>query len=105
MSPRTPNAPAVLARHGVPPDADAAALVAALEARGWQVRVEEPPADAHGRGRQSPQYRALAFRRRPADAVEATDAAYRSHDHRQAVGRTAEAALARVLAAVLALEG
>ena len=41
MSPAARDAPAVLARHGVPPDADAAALLAELAARGWEARVEE----------------------------------------------------------------
>ena len=44
MSPAARDVPAVLARHGIAPDADAATLLAALEARGWEARLEELPA-------------------------------------------------------------
>ena len=95
--------PAVLARHGVAPDADAAALLAVLEARGWQAQVEEPPGDNPRRNRTTRRFRALAVRRRP-DAVAGARPTLGSLAHRQASGRTAEEALARVLAAVLARE-
>ena len=94
--PRNPDVPAVLARHGVAPDADAAALLAVLEARGWRAGVEGADAPTGHAGR-SPRFRALAFRRRavPMDRGQGTQ------DHRRASGRTAEAALGRLLAAVL----
>ena len=95
MSPTVKDAPAILARHGVPPDADAAALLAALAARGWEARVEELEVGRTGRGGASPRFRVLAIRSRAAGD------GYGSHDHRQASGRTAEEALGRVLAAVL----
>ena len=88
MSRRFKDAPAVLARHGVPPDADASALLAALAARGWAARVEELEAGRADRGGASPRFRALAIR-----PHGGTDAGRGSHDHRQASGRTAEAAL------------
>ena len=94
MSPATPGVPAVLARHGVAPDADAAALLAALEARGWAAGVEGPAAGATGR---AARFRALAFRRRAVPG----DRGHWTQDHRRASGRTAEAALGRLLAAVL----
>ena len=94
MSPVFKDAPAILARHGVPPDADADALLAALAARGWEARVEELEIGRADRTGYTPRFRALAVR--PHDAVGRG-----SHDHRQASGRTAEAALGRVLAAVL----
>ena len=105
MSPLTPDVPAVLARHGIAPDADAPTLLAALEALGWQVQVEEPAADDPGRSRRARRFRALAVRRRPDDVTATADRTLGSHGHRQAAGRTAEEALARVLAGVLAREG
>ena len=104
MSPTFKDAPAVLARHGIPPDADAAALLAELAARGWEARVEELAAGAGRAGGRSPRFRVLAIRPRAAGAADAPN--HRgSHDHLQASGRTAAAALARVLAAALAGEG
>jgi hypothetical protein len=94
------DVPAVLARHAIPPDADAPTLLAELERRGWAVRLEEPPTGG-GRGRQAARHRALAFRARRAGAASA----YRPHDHLQATGRTPAAALAGVLARVLEREG
>ena len=88
----------MLARHGIPPDADAAALLAALAVLGWEARVEELEVGRVGPGGASPRFRALAFRTRPASADRGRRG---SHDHRQASGATAEAALARVLAAAL----
>ena len=89
----------MLARHGIPPEADADALLAALAARGWEARVEEMEAGAARTGGRSPRFRVLATRPRDAGGGRG------SHDHRQASGRTAEAALVRVLAAVLEHEG
>ena len=68
----------------------------ALADRGWTARVEELAAPSGTTGR-SPRFRALAFRLRtvPRDRGNGTQ------DHRQASGRTAEAALGRKLAAVL----
>jgi hypothetical protein len=94
VSPVTPDVPAVLARHGVDPDADAATLLARLEAEGWEAAVEGPAA---GRAGKAARFRALAFRRRAVPG----DRGQWSQDHRRASGRTAEAALGRVLAAVL----
>ncbi len=96
MSPTFRDAPAVLARHGIAPDADADALLAALAALGWAARVEELAAGAGRAGGRSPRFRVLATRVRP-DPVPGRS----SHEHRQASGRTAEAALVRMLAAVL----
>ena len=87
------DAPAVLARHGIDPAAGEAALLAELAARGWAARVEE--AETGRAGRAVRPYRALALRS-PAGADGG-----RWPAHRQASGRTAEAALGRVLAAVL----
>ncbi len=93
---RRSDVPAILARHGIPPEADAATLLAALADRGWHAQVEREVAD-DPRGR-PPRYRALAFRRR----VEGVpDKAYEFHAHRQAVGRSAEDALGLVLATIL----
>ena len=96
--PRQPDVAAVLARHGVDPAADAATLLAALEARGWEAGVEGADAPTGHTGR-SPRFRALAIRRRavPWDRGRG----HGMQDHRRASGRTAEEALGRVLAAVL----
>ena len=100
MSPAARDVPAVLARHGVAPDADAATLLAELAARGWEAGVEGSEAITGQTGR-SPRFRALAFRRRavPGDRGQWTQ------DHRRASGRTAEAALGRLLAKVLEAGG
>ena len=95
---------AVLTRHGVPPDADAPTLLAELAARGWEAHVEEPPAGGGRRLGWGRRARVLAVRRRP-DPMALPDRAYPAHEHLQATGVTAEAALARVLAAMLAREG
>ena len=91
---------AVLARHGVPPEADAPTLLAELAARGWEVRVEEPAAADRGRVGWGRRVRALGLRRR-AEAAAARSPGYGSHDHLQAAGPTEAAALARLLARVL----
>ena len=104
MNPVARDVPAVLARHGIAPDADAPTLLAELAARGWEARVEELAAPAGISGR-APRVRVLALRPRP---FETTRPAYLSpgtHRHLQASGRTAEAALGKVLAAVLEGEG
>ena len=92
MSPKPKDAPAVLARHGIPPDADAGALLAALAARGWEARVEEQEAGAGRGGGRSPRFRVLAIRPRSAGDPGAERS---SHDHRQALGRVLAAALER----------
>ncbi len=51
---------ATLERHGVAPDADVAALTAAIEARGWVVRVEKGYVEGRGH-----HYRALASQPAP----------------------------------------
>jgi len=89
----------VLARHGIAPEADEATLLAALETRGWAASVE---ARDEGGSRRLPLFRALAFRWRPLLAAEGGSSW--SHVHRQGSGRTPEAALRRVLAAVLERE-
>ena len=91
--PHRPEVPAVLARHGVDPDAGEAALVAALAARGWTAQAEES-ADGH-----LPRFRAVAFRARA--TVRRSP---RSMDYRRGRGRTAAAALGWVLALVLEYE-
>ena len=104
MSPRHAAFPAVLARHGIAPDADAATLLAALAARGWETQVEElpgRPTGTTGRAR----FRVLALRPLPFDTNVPAYLRPGTHRHLQASGRTAAAALARVLAAVLAGEG
>ena len=92
---------AVLARHGIAPDADEVALLAELAARGWAARVEERETGRAGRVGAAPRYRALGIRTRPPAGASGRD----WPTHRQASGRTAEAALVRVLAAVLEHEG
>jgi hypothetical protein len=101
VSPAFKDAPAVLARHGVPPDADAGALLAALAARGWEARVEELEARTGRGGGRAPRFRALALRTRLPEEVTTRRGHHLSHRHLQASGATAEAALGRVLAAVL----
>ena len=105
MSPATPDVPAVLARHGIAPDADAVTLLAALEARGWEARLEELPARPEGGTGRTPRCRALALQARPAEEVAAAHPGHGSHRHLQGSGRTAEVALGRLLAAVLEREG
>jgi hypothetical protein len=89
------NAATVLVRHGIAAEADAGTLLAELAARGWEASVEER--EEGGRHRQ-PLFHALAFRHRSPGAGW-------SSDHRQGSGRTPEAALRQVLAAVLEQEG
>ncbi len=89
------DAPAVLARHGIDPVADEAALAAALAARGWTGRVEELGARP-GATRLAHRYQATAFR-----TGEPGHGRYGTIQYRRATGRTAEGALGRVLAAVL----
>ena len=101
VGPATPAVPAVLARHGIAPDADEAALLAALAARGWAAQVEEVSAARGGAAR----FRALATRARSPAEVAAGGRLRVAHDHVQGSGRTAEAALRRVLAAVLERAG
>ena len=86
---------AVLARHGVDPAANEAALAAALAARGWTGQVEElvAPPGPIGRARR---FQATAFR-----AEEPRHHGRGAIQYRRASGRTAEGALGRVLAAVL----
>ncbi|MDP9363524.1 MAG: hypothetical protein M3Q10_04720 [Chloroflexota bacterium] len=86
---------AVLARHGIDPASNEAAMVAELAARGWTGQVEElvAPPGATGRTRR---FRAMAFRPR-----EPVGRAPCPRPYRRAKGRTAEGALGQVLAAVL----
>ena len=100
MSPRGPDVPAVLARHGIDPDADAATLLAELRGRGWAVHVEDRK---EGGRRRQPRFRVLASRPRPevADGQRPPSAVI----HQQGSGRTEAEALGQVLAAVLEREG
>ena len=98
--PRTEGA-AVLARHGIPADADAERLEAELAARGWAVAVEETGRSGGPGVRR--QHRAVA--RRPATpgdrpAWHGGDRPLWYEEHVQATGHRA-AALARVLAKAL----
>ncbi len=79
---------ATLERHGVAPDADVAALTAAIEARGWVVRVEKGYVEGRGH-----HYRALASQ--PAFGITLQFSG-------EALAR--QAALVRVLAKILARE-
>ena len=100
MSPAIRDVPAVLARYGIAPDADAPTLLAALAARGWEARVEElpgRPTGTTGRAR----FRVLALRRLPFETSVPAALRPGTRRHLQASGQTAEAALARVLASVL----
>ena len=81
MSPALKDAPAVLARHGVPPDAGADLLLAELAARGWEARAEELEAGVGRTSARSPRFRVLAIR-------STADDLYGPHHHRQASGRT-----------------
>ena len=84
--------PAVLARHGIAPDADAGALLAALAARGWRGTVEEGVGPGGHR-----RYRALATR----VCVGADPRGALLHHTYRAQASTAAAALAVVLARAL----
>jgi len=90
------DAPAVLLRHGVSPDADADALEAGLAARGWALSVEEvTPSGGAGKARR---FRVVATRRGSAGTPRPFA------EHLQATGSPGAAALARVLAKALARE-
>lgn len=91
----------ILTRHGVPLDADEVVLAELLTDRGWQAQVEDPLTDDPRRGARARRYRALAFRRAPRDGQPDT---FMMHEHRRATGDSPEAALRRVLAAVLERE-
>jgi hypothetical protein len=99
VSPRRPEIPAVLARHGIDPAADEVTLLAELAARGWEVRVEDRRDDGV---RLQPRYRAVAFRQRPSGTPGRRPPWL--PDHHQGSGQTADGALRQVLAAVLARE-
>ena len=89
------DVPTELARHGIDPAANEAALVAELAAWGWIGQVEElvAPPGLIGRSRR---FQATAFR-----AGKPGDRGYGAMAHHRASGRTAAGALGRVLAAVL----
>ncbi|MDP9356685.1 MAG: hypothetical protein M3R02_15635 [Chloroflexota bacterium] len=92
---RAADVSAVLARHGIDPDADAETLRTALEARGWPVTVEE---SGIGRARRST---AHATRVRDAPGPGAFPIIRKSV---RATGLTPQAALAFVLAKALETE-
>ncbi len=85
---------ATLERHGLDPDADVAALTAAIEGRGWDVRVEKHYIEGQG-----PRYRALASR--PAPDIHP---ALGIRLQLSAEAPVRQAALVRVLAKILARE-
>ncbi len=79
---------AVLERHGLDPEADVAALTAAIEARGWTVAVEKQYLGERGR-----RFRTLASR--PAPDIHPTLGIML---HLSAVALTSQTALAHALA-------
>ena len=83
------DVPAILAQHGLPSDADAEALTAALEERGWRVTVQEVRVGAARR------YTAQAAHHRGGSTI---------HETARATGITPQAALGVVLAKVLEKE-
>lgn len=98
MKPPTRRVLDVLARHGVAPDADAGTLLAEIAARGWAVQMEEAEHWGNQPGR-ARRFRAMAVRER-SGGVRGLNA----RDARRGSGGSAEAALGRVLAAVLVRE-
>ncbi len=92
---RAADVPAILARHGIDPDADAETLRTALEARGWPVTVEDTRLGAVQR------YTAQTFcvRTHSRDPALVT-----MRPSVQATGATPRAALAFLLAKVLEKE-
>ncbi len=86
------DVPAILARHGVAPDADAETLTAALVARGWRVTVEDVRVGAVQRHRVQAT-RILDAGRRPFHAV--------FRESVRATGHTPVAALGLALAKAL----
>jgi hypothetical protein len=97
---RRADMPTLLAEAGIPVDADAATLQHELERRGWRVQLEEPLRDdvLRRRGGAGNRYRALAFRVR----ADQPAAAFRFSEQVKQHGSSAEEALRKVLAAVLA---
>ena len=86
----------VLSEHGIDPDADADALTALLEARGWRVGLEA----AEGRGRwRSPWWSGRATRAAPPGSRVG-----RRPEHVSVSGADGRAVLARILATVLEQE-
>ncbi len=96
-SARVLQARAVIARHGIDPDADVGDLTALLEARGWRVSLEQ----AMGRGRgQLPRWSGHAmFAAPPGSEV------FRRPAHIAISGADSRDVLMRVLARVLEREG
>ena len=93
---KAPDVPAVLARHGIAPDAGADALEAGLAARGWALPVEDvTPSGGAGKARR---FRVVATRRGSAGTPRPFA------EHLQATGSPVAAPLARVLAKALARE-
>ncbi len=93
----TVKARGVLTAHGVDPDADSTTLVAAIEARGWRVTVEEETiGDRSGR---PPRWRALATQ-----VSERQEHPTRFRPHIRVSGRSAQHVLIGVLAQALERE-
>ncbi len=92
---RAADVSAVLARHGIDPDADAETLMAALEGRGWRVTIE-----ATGIGR-TQRYTAHATR---VHENPHPDAFPRVRKVTRTTGATPRAALAFALAKALEKE-
>jgi hypothetical protein len=100
MMPIRTEMPRLLAEAGIPADADEVTLRHELERRGWQVQVEEPLRDdiLRRRGGAGNRYRALAFRVRTDQPAYAFRFSVQVKQH----GTSAEEAVRKVLAAVLA---
>jgi hypothetical protein len=100
VRPRRADIPRLLTEAGIPVDADEATLRHELERRGWRVQLEEPLRDdvLRQRGGTGNRYRALVFRVR----ADQPAAAFRFADQVKQHGTSAEEALRKVLAAVVA---
>ncbi len=89
------RARAILLKHGLDPDADAEALTATIEARGWHVQVDRVPPG--NEGHHQPAHWAQAIQ--PAPPEDLDDLV-----HLSATGATAQDVLRIVLAKVLVQE-
>src|SRR5689334_11434508 len=94
--------PTLFQLAGIPLDASEATLRHELEQRGWRVQVEEPVRDGvRQRSGSGNRYRALAFRTRQAGPATGGHFADYTSQH----GPSVEAALRKVVAAVLQRRG
>ena len=90
------KARAVLAEHGLNPDADAEELMAVLEGYGWQLSIEQVL--GRGRGKQ-PRWSGNATRAAPPDSP-----AFRHAEHIRTQGENAREVVMRILAKVVEKE-